>query len=520
MEISQCSQLILQRIQKVEPENAIRIFGYLLLKHGPDDIFEYAVGSEEQIHSLVAEAKSYLVSSHKLNITDQIQSKSSYNNNNVPRASSSPSSFRVPSPIYLTANQQPDFQNLGRFSPTDYWGMEEQLQPVSPSSIDPPGNFCFPDGSLASRSRSPSLNCHYFYNGYCKHGESCKFSHGQENSDSYSQPFPFDLNEFPCEDYSISPMSLRKLELEVTELLKAMRGLPVSVASLPMFYQDVYGKALQSEGYLTESQRHGKAGFSLTKLLARMRNIRLIERPHGQHSVVLAEDFPKYMEFRAERNELGDSSSHQIYLTFPAESTFTDFDVQSYFSQFGPVRDVRIPRQEKRMFGFVSFYYADTVRQILAMGHPHHINGARVLVKPYKEKSRLVDRKYGEKLDAQTYLSSINIDKDNFLALQSSLGQRSLEASLCCRKQLIEEQERALDLDRRFLKMQLGPRPAIAQPFIRYGSDDTKSLEDRLSSLSFARDKTTDVHEKSAQGNNHDSLQIQLPESPFASPRF
>ena len=60
--------------------------------------------------------------------------------------------------------------------------------------------------------------------------------------------------------------------------------------------------------------------------------------------------------------------------------------------QFGPVRDVRIPRQEKRMFGFVSFHYPETVRTILSKGHPHHICGSRVLVKPYKEKTRIYDR--------------------------------------------------------------------------------------------------------------------------------
>ena len=34
-----------------------------------------------------------------------------------------------------------------------------------------------------------------------------------------------------------------------------------------MLYYEKYGRHLQAEGYLAESQRHGKAGFSLTKLL-------------------------------------------------------------------------------------------------------------------------------------------------------------------------------------------------------------------------------------------------------------
>lgn len=56
-------------------------------------------------------------------------------------------------------------------------------------------------------------------------------------------------------------------------------------------------------------------------------------RPHGQHSVILVEDIPKYIESRSERSDPGPivSGSRQIYLTFPAESTFTEEDVSDYF---------------------------------------------------------------------------------------------------------------------------------------------------------------------------------------------
>ena len=61
-------------------------------------------------------------------------------------------------------------------------------------------------------------------------------------------------------------------------------------------------------------------------------------------------------------------------------------------SSYGPVEDVRIPCQQKRMFGFVTFASAETVKMILAKGNPHFVCGARVLVKPYREKSKLNDR--------------------------------------------------------------------------------------------------------------------------------
>lgn len=61
-------------------------------------------------------------------------------------------------------------------------------------------------------------------------------------------------------------------------------------------------------------------------------------------------------------------------------------------SKFGLVQDVRIPHQEKRMFGFVTFAYPETVKRILAKGNPHHICDCRVLVKPYKDKGKFADK--------------------------------------------------------------------------------------------------------------------------------
>lgn len=88
------------------------------------------------------------------------------------------------------------------------------------------------------------------------------------------------------------------------------------------------------------------------------------------------------------------SSARQIYLTFPADSTFKEEDVSNYFSMFGPVQDVRIPYQQKRMFGFVTFVYPETVKLILAKGNPHFVCDSRVLVKPYKEKGKILEKKH------------------------------------------------------------------------------------------------------------------------------
>lgn len=153
------------------------------------------------------------------------------------------------------------------------------------------GNYYYPEaalgGDLGLRTslRSPPgsqefpvKSCHYFNKGYCKHGLNCKFSHGQIIPDGLSYNYIPNFNDLGNEDQAFPPGSLERLEMEIIELLKSRRGIPVSIASLPMLYLEKYGKVLQAEGYLTESQRHGKAGFSLTKLLARLKSIRLIDR--------------------------------------------------------------------------------------------------------------------------------------------------------------------------------------------------------------------------------------------------
>jgi hypothetical protein len=115
--------------------------------------------------------------------------------------------------------------------------------------------------------------CHYFIKGVCKNGQNCPFSHHHAYSDGFA-----DDSHHNGGGGGGTPGALEKLEMEITELLNSRHGQPLSIASLPTLYGERYGKGLQAEGYLTESQRHGKAGYSLTKLLSRLNKIRVIER--------------------------------------------------------------------------------------------------------------------------------------------------------------------------------------------------------------------------------------------------
>ncbi|XP_057486345.1 zinc finger CCCH domain-containing protein 18-like isoform X1 [Actinidia eriantha] len=486
MDSFEASTIVFSRIRKLEPENVTnKIIGYLLLQDCQQEMIRLAFGPDTLIHTLIHKIKIQLGLVSKPAISPPISP--SMNNFTQFSPLSSPTPLRIPNP-YLEMNN-PRFipvsvhEDFGFQNPTQFVGLEDRLGPVNLGIPAFSSDYYCPEGTFARSQLSPTVSefpikvCHYYNKGFCKHGSSCRYFHGQPFPDGFYQLFSPGSNEVVSEDHVLSPGSLEKLEFEITELLKSRRGNPVSIASLPMLYYEMYGRTLQAEGYLTESQRHGKVGYSLTKLLARLKNsIRLIDscRPHGQHSVILAEDAPKYMENWCERNDPGPivSGSRQIYLTFPAESTFTEEDVSDYFNTFGPVQDVRIPCQQRRMFGFVTFVSADTVKMILSRGNPHYVCGARVLVKPYREKSKLFDRKYLENFELQRNHNTHYADMDSeFLS--------RWESSRLLQKPFMEDYEQGLEVQaRRLSDLQLARKPLANQSCFGYSMDVLNASED------------------------------------------
>ncbi|KNA20033.1 hypothetical protein SOVF_056110 isoform B [Spinacia oleracea] len=559
MDLSEATKILLDRIQKLEPEIATKIIGCILIQdHGEREMIRLAYAPEQFIENLVQKTKLQLGYLSKSPVSSSLSSPVSINPSpvsdvsmnympfspNGSRPYSSPTAFPVRHAPYwdlqsLTPEQQSilssDFQSYGDSIAEDFclqnqgqfMGFDEQMD-----STNFPGDVYYGDAALSNlRSRrSPNLSdlptkmCHYFSKGFCKHGSSCRYSHGPDSFQTLYSP-----NELGLDDHIFSPGSLEKLELEISELLKSRRGNPVSIASLPMLFYEKYGRTLQADGYLTESQRHGRAGYSLTKLLARLKRIRLIDRAHGQHAVILTEDASKYnLDNRTERNDPGPivSGSRQIYLTFPAESTFTEEDVSNYFGTFGAVEDVRIPCQQKRMFGFVTFASANTVKTVLAKGNPHFVCGSRVLVKPYREKSKLVDRKFMEKNDHGMYYPG------NYLELEPDFHPMPrCEAPRFLRRQLMEEQEHAIERERRRIsELQLGRKNMINRQFMGYGMEELSAFEDhsKISSAEeyhylldvFNNCSLTDdrLNNLSPDYTDQESSQgIDLPESPFAS---
>ncbi|KAM6548497.1 hypothetical protein CsatB_020173 [Cannabis sativa] len=561
MDFSDSTRVVFSRIRELEPEHVTKIIGYLLLQdNGDREMIRLAFGPDNLIQSLVNKAKTELGLSKPSPSSPSQANQQPVLDHSLHFSSYTPASARVAftpptlitqSPywdhqlsaehkLFRNAELQPLYpdsvaaEDFHLQNQLQFLRLDDPLESASSVSADQVSSYYYTEPTLGLRQsrRSPSLpelpvkTCHYFNKGFCKHGSNCKYYHGQHSPDSFLHHHVF--SDYTNDDHAISPGSLEKLEMEITELLRSRRGCPVSIASLPMMYYEKYGRSLQAEGYLTESQRHGKTGYSLTKLLARLKNsIRLLDRPHGQHSVILAEDAPRYLEHGGDKNESGGivSGSRQIYLTFPAESTFTEQDVSNYFCKYGPVQDVRIPCQQKRMFGFVTFVYQETVKEILGKGNPHFVCGARVLVKPYREKSRLVDRK--EKM----------LCCNNFVDRESDLPllPRVYDDSSIFRKHSISmDNEQAFEVDRCFSEMNYAAKTLSNHSFYSYPMDELKITEagggaeqaefpslDGFSYFFDALNNPTNIEEnrlhiRTNYSDHQDSQGVNLPESPFA----
>ncbi|KAI9074674.1 hypothetical protein K1719_043328 [Acacia pycnantha] len=358
-------------------------------------------------------------------------------------------------------------------------------------------------------SEYPVKPCYYFNKGYCRHGSSCRYYHGQvAPPESFSQ-----MNGNGGYDQGVLPGSLAQLEADLIELLRPRRGSPISIASLPMLYCEKYNRVLQADGYLTESQRHGKSGYSLSKLLARLKNsIRLIDRPNGQHAVVLVED--RYLEKGDPGQNI--SASRQLYMTFPPESSFTEQDVSDYFNSFGQVEDVRIPPQQRRMFGFVTFVDPETVKMILEQRKPHNVGGSLVVVKPYREKSKRIDRKDSERVEPPVVCSPRYVDTYFELTPMRSYGDPRF-----LRRQLRDEQELVLEFQRRpyLPELQLTQKPVSTSPHFGSSLDQFNVSGDHFNFrspefINYAMNDKTGHTDPSFADEDRDQG-IHLPENPF-----
>ncbi|XP_010468845.1 PREDICTED: zinc finger CCCH domain-containing protein 46-like isoform X1 [Camelina sativa] len=248
-------------------------------------------------------------------------------------------------------------------------------------------------------------------------------------------------------------------------------------------------------------------------------NLQQSESQSRATDLMMGDDLKNLGRWRPERIDLSAmacSASRQIYLTFPADSVFREEDASNYFSTFGPVQDVRIPYQQKRMFGFVTFMYPETVKSILAKGNPHFVCDSRVLVKPYKEKGKVPD-KYRTKPSPDG--SPTGLDSMDIMGLQLGGTGRVFHDNaqdLLWKSRL---EERALELQsRRLMNLQL----LDVKKQIQLSYDQTLLVSPRLDNSQLAVSSNQRV---STKENDEDIIKLpesleddRLPDSPFASP--
>ncbi|XP_042409249.1 zinc finger CCCH domain-containing protein 53-like isoform X1 [Zingiber officinale] len=625
MDVYEATRVVLARIQSLDAENAAKIMGYILIQEqGDKEMIRLAFGPDALLQSVVLKARSDLGLPGSPLATSAPTTPSPFSllarQNSSSRFSSlggvsSPTSFLPPSGFSCSGRGLDELQGTEEILSPNGAGkpfMEEfQLQdqlsflsdsatspnpehplPIGPKSAGDGGDLFYPDVLCRSPrgvgddlfypdvfGRSPSSGsdsslfpcrfgwatngnhhrrswssadlllrsdaaaggfgwkpCLYFAKGYCKDGPECRFLHGLPEE------------SIAAAEHQRQLLLLRSMSQRI--------GRPSQLTASAFPYSPL--------GSLPSSPS------STTKSL----DFLLQQQNDSQSRAAAA---AALLRSRMERSDIAgmtNPGSRQIYLTFPADSTFTEEDVSNYFSIYGPVQDVRIPYQQKRMFGFVTFIYPETVKVILAKGNPHFVCDARVLVKPYKEKGKALDKCRKQQLNERGEFSGCTTptgleSRGDPYDLQP-LGARMLynNGSQELLRRKLEEQQQALELQRaielqarRLMNLQLldlknrslssstAPAsiinpPTISAPFITIPTADSSSKGSSSSSSSqehspiagaeqnmntsngFSKavnssDKKESVDEvnPNQDSDSHESAaEHNLPDSPFTSP--
>uniref|UniRef100_A0ACD5X2P5 Uncharacterized protein n=1 Tax=Avena sativa TaxID=4498 RepID=A0ACD5X2P5_AVESA len=483
MDAYEATKVVFSRIQALDPDHAAKIMGLLLIQdHGEKEMIRLAFGPEVLLQSVMAKARRELglipASGPGSPPTAGHQSPFQLSRQNSgrggapsPLSVSSPSSW-AQAPVFSRSNGVAEGMGEELMSPVndragaapffpramdDFHQQEElafqndnpfrtfdggECRSPGPGDMFPYGPS-WANGGVPGHRRSASANeaclggdnfgwkpCLYYARGFCKNGSTCRFVHagGLPDDDTALAAAKMD---------AAAAAEQQQQQQQCQDFLLRSRSQRLGHAALPY----------SPTGSLPGSP--SAASKCLTFLLQQQHN----DNQRAAAALMLGggggDDAHKFMGRprldRADFASMMNPGSRQIYLTFPADSTFREEDVSGYFSIYGPVHDVRIPYQQKRMFGFVTFMYPETVRLILAKGNPHFICDARVLVKPYKEKGKVPD-KY-RKQPQGDFSGSTGLDgKDPFDLHQ--IGGRMLQHSnsaneLMMRRKLEEEQQAA-----------------------------------------------------------------------------
>ncbi|EOA40098.1 hypothetical protein CARUB_v10008791mg [Capsella rubella] len=359
MDPSDPTSIIFTKIRTLEPDNASKLIGYFLMQDmEQSDLIRIAFGPDTLIQTFCRKAKS-----------DLGLSSNGFSLNPLSR------------PINIHGHQ-----SLSQSSPRNGF-LEFSRNPSNP----------LPSSLTSTTLRdNPNFNSMPF-----RDGSSLFASSSGDERQQLSNQFPFPNDEDPFANFHKRSFSANDACFESEE--PGFGG-----GGGAGYHRFPHGGLVDDFGspggfgspnemdYVMEKMMRMKLAQQKRMTAARFMAACGSPMSHRQGSEQFGEEGGYYHS--PSRHEREDAVSKQIYLTFPSESSFTDEDVSTYFSDFGPVEDVRIPYQQQRMYGFVTFAKAETVRTILARGNPHFICDSRVLVKPYKEKGKILHKRQQQQL--------------------------------------------------------------------------------------------------------------------------
>ncbi|XP_074571791.1 zinc finger CCCH domain-containing protein 53-like isoform X2 [Curcuma longa] len=442
MDAYEATRVVFARLQSLDPENAHKVMGFLLLQEsGEEDVIRLAFGPETHLLALVGKAR------EELGLAAAVSQ--------APFLLRQNSTSRLLSPSWhaLPAGAADELVSAKNVSEPPFYGAgdladEFHFADRSASRNGDPAGFHYGlgwgvNGFHHRRSAYAAADFHlgetpgglgwepclYFARGYCKNGAACRFLHGLPEDAAPTVITKMDAAaaaEQQCQELLLKSKSQRVAG--ASQLLAS--AIPYSPAGSEP--PSPLSPPTKSLNFLLRQQQNETQRAAATAAAALMLN-------------------------RSRSDVIANPSSRQIYLTFPADSIFSEDDVSNYFSIYGPVQDVRIPYQQKRMFGFVTFLYAETVKLILAKGNPHFVCDSRVLVKPYKEKGKVAADKFRkQQLTEWGDLYGCTTPPSMDLGLyDGSCRELSLRRKLEEQQQAAELQ-RAIELQRRrFMGLQL-----------------------------------------------------------------
>ncbi|XP_020866465.1 zinc finger CCCH domain-containing protein 55 isoform X4 [Arabidopsis lyrata subsp. lyrata] len=381
---------IIERIITLEPENAFKIIGYFLLQDIEDcDLIQLAFGTDQVLKDLCEKAKSVLgilnPNLRPFNPLHQSLSQSSPRNEFLDFS-------RNPNPLSpsLTSNTfgyNPDFRHEG--------SSQQQQQQWSNH---------FPFANLHQRSFSANEPGYQFLPGGLVDGfgspgglgsPSERISPNQQQRMIAAHGSPMS-NIQGSGQFGVQGREERRYSVSNQLYLTFQPESSFTNVDVKTYFSN-FGPVVDVSFPYQEQRTFGFVTFAnaetVTTILAGVRlhiigGSRVTVKPCKQKETIPQKQGSGQFGVQGRQGKRY-PASHQLYLTFPPESSFTDEDVSTYFGNFGPVVDVRIPNQERRMFGFVTFANAETVTTVLAQGNSHLIGESAVIVKPYQQKETI-----------------------------------------------------------------------------------------------------------------------------------